>query len=187
MPSARLRKPCHGGSEVCSSHPALVSLFVHLQGVPHALGVQALINVGLDGPHGPAVPHVIDIESIVGSEDLGDGLLVDLRLASAAPCSHPSLVLKRVELLWLDPPCFRERPGWDLHLMKGPAVDPFLRAGEAGSLSGQLLLRRTPGRRSQENLLESINLRFVSSPKYYVLVPPTLHCLGGTLFNKSRL
>ena len=35
----------HSGPEVCCCHPALVSLLVHLQGVPHALRAQALVTL----------------------------------------------------------------------------------------------------------------------------------------------
>ena len=36
----------HGGSEVSCCHPVLVTLLVHLKGVPHALRAQALVHVG---------------------------------------------------------------------------------------------------------------------------------------------
>ena len=39
---------CHRGSEVCFLHPALISPLVLLEGMAHARGAEALIDVGLD-------------------------------------------------------------------------------------------------------------------------------------------
>ena len=38
----------------------------------------------MDSIVSPAMPYVVNIESIVGSENLGDGLLVDLWLSGGA-------------------------------------------------------------------------------------------------------
>ena len=45
------------------------------------LGARRDSSVSIDAIVCPAVPYVVNIESTVGSEKLGDGLFVDLRLS----------------------------------------------------------------------------------------------------------
>ena len=42
------------------------------EGVLHRLGAQGLVDVCLNGPHGPAVPEVVEVE--VRGEFVGNGL-----------------------------------------------------------------------------------------------------------------
>ena len=42
------------------------------EGVPHRLGAQGLVDVRLNGPHGPAVAKVVEVEA--GREFVRNGL-----------------------------------------------------------------------------------------------------------------
>ena len=62
----------HGGSEGASFQLPVVGLLMLFEGVPHRLGAQGLVDVRLNGPHGPAVPEVVEVE--VRGEFVGNGL-----------------------------------------------------------------------------------------------------------------
>ena len=63
---------CHCGSEGASFQLPVVGLLMLFEGVTHRLGTQGLVDVCLDGAHGPAVAKVVEIEA--GREFVRNGL-----------------------------------------------------------------------------------------------------------------
>ena len=69
MPSARTYQLCHGRSKGLALQFTVVGLLMLLEGVTHRLGTKRLVDVRLDGAHGPAVAEVVQVE--VRSELIG--------------------------------------------------------------------------------------------------------------------
>ena len=72
MPSARLYQLRHGRSKGLALQFTVVGLLMLLEGMTHCLGTQRLVDVRLDGKHGPAVTKVVQVE--VRSELIGHRL-----------------------------------------------------------------------------------------------------------------
>ncbi len=53
----------HGGSQRVPFQLTVVGLLMLFEGVTHRLGAQGLVDVRLDGAHGPAVAKVVEVEA----------------------------------------------------------------------------------------------------------------------------
>ena len=63
MPSARLYQLRHGSSQGVPLHLTVVGLLMPFEGVTHRLGTKGLVDVRLDGAHGPALAKVVEVEA----------------------------------------------------------------------------------------------------------------------------
>ena len=63
MPSARTYQLCHGRSKGLALQFTVVGLLMLLEGVTHRLGTKGLVDVRLDGAHGPALAKVVEVEA----------------------------------------------------------------------------------------------------------------------------